>query len=142
MTITAESLRTVAGFLIAPFVPGVVIAAAMLALSRNEDAQAVLLGNLVFGYPIAFLLGVPSHLLLRRNGWTAWWTYCLAGALLGAVVYAETPLLLETTMRLQGLDASGHVTFSRELLPVAVLCAGVAAVSFWLIVRPDRASVR
>ena len=131
-----------AGFGIAPIVPGVAISAAMLALSQSEDAQAVLLANLIFGYPMAFLLGVPSHFLLLRNGWTAWWAYGLAGAVLGVIVYAGMPLLLETIMRLQGLDASGHVTFSLELLPVAMLCASVAAVAFWLIVRPDRAGVR
>ena len=139
----AQSMRrTIAGLAVAPIVPGALIAGAMFVLAQGEDAVSVLQANVLFGYPVAFLLGVPGHVLLMRSGWTAWTAYAAAGALLGAAVYAGAPAVIETIMRLQGVDASGHLTFSATLLPVAMICATLAAVSFWLIVRPDRAVAR
>lgn len=135
----AEDIRrTIAGFVIAPLVPGVLIAGLMLALSEREDALSMLKASVIFAYPIAFLLGVPSHAVLLRYGWTSWPAYVAAGALLGALVYVAAPALIEAAMLLQGVDAGGHVMFSAMLFPVAAACGAIAAASFWPIARPDR----
>ncbi len=138
MAVNSALARTIAGFVIAPVVPGALIAAAMLALGEREDAQSVVMTNLIFGYPIAFLFGLPIHALLLRNRWTSWPAYAASGAALGAFLYVTLPLLIEALMLMQGVDAGGHVTFSPSVLPVAIACAAAAAISFWLIVRPDR----
>src|SRR5258706_12530308 len=130
--------RTIAGFAIAPIVPGALIAAVMLALADREDAQSLVMANLIFGYPIAFLFGVPIHALLFRNRWTSLPAYAASGAALGAFLYVNLPALIEALMLTQGVDAGGHVAFSLSVLPAAIACATAAAISFLLIGRPGR----
>ncbi len=132
--------RIVAGFAIAPAVPGALLAGALLAADERSNAQELFLVSINFAYPIALLIGVPLFALLQRQGWTGLIAYALTGAALGAFLYVAMPMLLETLMMIvEGVDAAGHITFSLSVLPVAIGCAVVAAIAFWLIARPDRA---
>ena len=94
---------------------------------------------------MARILGVTSNLLLLDTG------ELQEQNLLAPLSITETeeaykerhdkltlPALIEALMLTQGVDAGGHVTFSLSVLPVAIACATAAAISFWLIVRPDR----
>ncbi len=134
------SWRTIAGFVSAPLVPGALIVALLLGFEEREEAQAVMLATLYFGYPTAVLLGVPAHVVMAHYHLRTLLAYAGAGALIGALLYVALPTMIEILMQMQGVDSGGHVTFSFSVLPAAMICASVAATSFWLIVRPDRAT--
>jgi hypothetical protein len=132
-----NTLRTAAGLAVAPLVPGVALAAALMLANEREFALALLGASIFFGYPIALLLGLPIHLVLLRARLTAWYAYLLAGALLGIFLFVSFPLLLQFLMMLDGVGG-GYVTFSPDALPAMIVCAVVGAMVFWYIVRPDR----
>jgi hypothetical protein len=86
--ITAWS-RVIIGFLVAPIAPSllIVIPAAILGFGKvSESVWLVGLSGLL-GYPIAIVLGVPLHMLFQRRGWSGPATYCVAGAILGLLIY-------------------------------------------------------
>jgi hypothetical protein len=71
-----------------------------------------------------FLLGLPIHFLFRKLGWKNLFVHALAGLLVGdAIVVA--------------------FGFTRDigLLEMGAIIGTIAASSFWLIARPDRAEV-
>jgi len=129
--------RTIAGFAIAPIVPGALIAAALLAMNDRETAEVVILANIYFGYPIALVIGAPIHLALMRARLTHWFAYACAGAALGAVLYLVVPKVFDLLLQAQGVTG-GETMFTPSVLPVGVICAAVATSVFWLIVRPDQ----
>jgi hypothetical protein len=72
---------------------------------------------------------IPVHLVLRRLGWTAMWTYLTAGAVAsGALAVA----VLYPARRPFGLHDFEWVV----LLDVAI-AGPLAAAAFWFIARPD-----
>lgn len=130
-------LRTIAGFVIAPIVPGALIAAVLLALSDSEMAEFVILANVYFGYPVALLIGAPIHFALLRGRLTHRLAYAGAGAAIGAFLYFAVPALIDGLMALQGVGG-GQTMFTANVLPLGMVCGAVATSVFWLIVRPDQ----
>jgi len=125
-----------AGFAIAPAVPGALIVGALLAMNEHEITEVVVLASIYFAYPIALAIGAPIHALLLRSGFTQWLAYAAAGAALGALLYAVVPMAIDALVALQGVGG-GRTSFTLSVLPLAVACGAVAASAFWLIVRPD-----
>jgi hypothetical protein len=126
--------RTVLAFIIAPIVPTIVIAV----MFNVRDAAFYLA---VFGYPIVLFVGVPTHLLLQRLGWSGGFIYIGAGFIagdIGGLLYAVGLTLLDTTpsnqstiMRLR--DTIAFLWRAPELALVIGACGALAALAFWLI---------
>jgi hypothetical protein len=135
--------RTIVGFLVAPIAPGVLavvlatLAVGSVALSpRGLSGAAWIIGlSAVLGYPIAIAFGLPLYVFFRWRGWNGLLVYVLAGAFLGLVIYSVyfAGVLLN--------DDSANGLPAPQLIPAGMISGIVAAVSFWLVARPDRASV-
>jgi hypothetical protein len=140
-------LRTIFGFIIAPISPGLALACLIIAVEvvklshiPASDAtvwrEAISLVELsaMLGYPVATILGVPGYFLLRWRGWNGLPAYLAAGALQGLIcVLVWSYFLLDGRYIIDWLSFTGWY-----LLPAGMICGMVAALCFWLIVRPDR----
>jgi hypothetical protein len=92
--------------------------------------------SLLYGYPLAALLGIPAFLLFRRRNWLRFWQVCLAGVIIGSLVPLGLVVLVAIYMSGKvGLIGAMSVSLGEMgvLVPfgsaVGVLCAGV----FWLL---------
>ena len=132
-----RAYRTVAGFVVAPMMPALVLAGVVLA--AGGDSQT--LGYAAFAgyvsYPFALLVGLPSFLVMRRKRWDGWRAYAVAGLVLGLVFLA----LFAALVAFDGEKAESawlallaNLAF---LLPFVLACALAASMVFWLVVRPD-----
>ena len=133
--------RTIAGVVAAPLVPtAIVIVVLLLAYDAYlENIPGLLLIGAIIGYPCTLLFGLPTHFLLMRQGWTRWWAYAVAGALIGAIYYSVVPTLLTALTDRNGVNG-GYVVLSDGVLPVAMALCAIAGVVFWAVVRPDRST--
>ncbi len=133
----SRAYRTVAGFVVAPMMPALILAAVVLA--AGGDSQT--LGYAAFAgyvsYPFALLVGLPSFLVMRRKRWDGWRAYAVAGLVLGLVFLA----LFAALVAFDGEKAESawlallaNLAF---LLPFVLACALAASMVFWLVVRPD-----
>jgi hypothetical protein len=150
---TAAWFRTIVGFLVAPISPGVLVVVVAVLLGFGSDAFATrglagaawIVGlSAVLGYPVAFALGLPLYILFRWCGWNGLPIYVAAGAFLGFVVYlvyAVARLLGDESINGLANLAAKLLTTSPQLIPAGIISGAVAALSFWLIARPDRASL-
>jgi hypothetical protein len=124
-------------FIIAPVVPTIAIAA----LFDLRDAAYYLA---VFGYPVAFGVGVPIHLLLLRLGWSSGFIYLGAGgvaAIIGECLYGIGLTLVDTAPTEQSVltrlgDTISFLVRAPELAFVIGACGALAGLAFWLIVAP------
>ena len=91
--------RVIVAFAVAPAVVPLAIGAWALATGVHAR-ESVVLGSIygAFTYGAAVFLGVPVFSVFSRNGWTRWWQYAIAGALIGLAVLlvilaaAQSPL--------------------------------------------------
>lgn len=116
------------GFLVAPISLGVVFA-----IFQEQVGMSIWILQFaaILGYPIAALVGVPAHLLLKRYGRTSIGSYlCVslapAAALIGLfvvlpIVWAHSPL------------AMAHLA----QITYAVAFSAISVAVFWFIARPD-----
>ena len=140
-------LRTIVGFFVAPIAPGllaVILTApfrartGILGLRELAEAAWIIKLSAALGYPIAIGLGVPLYFFFRSRGWNGLLIYIAAGALMGFVIYLVYVLLAEYSSNgLWGL-AEKFSNTATVYIPLAMICGAVAALSFWLIARPDR----
>jgi len=140
-------LRTIVGFLVASISPGLlaVILAAPFRAGTNffgskELAEAAWIIKLsaALGYPVAIVLGVPLYVFFRSRGWNGLLIYIAAGAVLGLIIYTIYVLLPEYSSN--GLSGLAEKLSNTALvyIPLGMICGAVAALTFWLIARPDR----
>ena len=133
----SRAYRTVAGFVVAPMMPALILAGVVLV--AGGDSQT--LGYAAFAgyvsYPFALLVGLPAFLVMRRRRWDGWRAYAVAGLVLGIAFLA----LFAALMGVDGEKAESawlallaNLTF---LLPFVLACALAASMVFWLVVRPD-----
>jgi hypothetical protein len=132
-----RAYRTVAGFVIAPMMPALILAGVVLA--AGGDSQT--LGYAAFAgyvsYPFALLVGLPSYLLMRRKRWDGLRAYVLAGLALGLVflaVFAGLAGLEGEAANPAWLNLLANLAF---LLPFVLACSLVSTAVFWFIARPD-----
>jgi hypothetical protein len=140
-------LRTIGGFLVAPISPGLLAVILVVPFRVGTDvfgprelAEAAWIIKLsgILGYPIAIVLGVPLYVFFRSRGWNGLLIYITAGALLGLIIYVIYVLLAEYSSNgLSGL-AEKFSNTALVYIPLGMICGAVAALSFWLIARPDR----
>ena len=133
----SSAYRTVAGFVVAPMMPALVLAGVVLA--AGGDSQT--LGYAVFaGYiscPFALLVGLPAFLFMRRKRWDGLRAYALAGLALGltfVVLFAGLAGFDGDAADPAWLNLLANLAF---MLPFVLACAVVSSVVFWLIARPD-----
>jgi len=81
----------------------------------------------LMGYPIAFVIGVPIYLLLKRLTLVRLITFLIAGSVLGLLSVVG---VLTIFFPLQSWAYPSFLLGS--------VMGSVATVSFWLIARPDR----
>ena len=68
-----QKRRVILGFILVPLLPGFYAAL----LFGQPWTFPIGLG---LSYPTALLFGMPLFLVLRRQGWLAWWQFGLCGA--------------------------------------------------------------
>ena len=137
--------RVIAGFLIAPLVPG----AAAIMFGLSEMAVAMITGSpvpyadwlgfslfmvayiVVISYIAAILFGAPTFIVLNGIGRVGIVYAVLGGLMIGTIVGSVMGMVLL------------NQTLEQALTKIAPLSAGsavLAAIVFWLIARPDRPS--
>lgn len=133
----SRAYRTVAGFVVAPMVPALILAGVVLAAGGNSQTLGYAAFAGYISYPFALLVGLPSFLVMRRKRWDGWRAYAVAGLVLGLVFLA----LFAALVAFDGEKAESawlallaNLAF---LLPFVLACALAASMVFWLVVRPD-----
>lgn len=133
----SRAYRTVAGFVVAPMMPALILAGVVLA--AGDDLQT--LGYAAFAgyvsYPFALLVGLPAFLAMRRRRWDGWRAYAVAGLGLGIVfltLFAALVAFDGEKAESAWLALLANLAF---LLPFVLACALAASMVFWLVVRPD-----
>jgi hypothetical protein len=114
--------RLLAGFALAPAVVPLIVVA--WALFQGVHARESLVIGSIYAactYSAAVALGIPSHRVLSRRGWTRWWHYGLTGACIGAAVF----FVISATTQ--------HQLFAFNTLLLFVVVGVVSTMMFWLI---------
>lgn len=129
----SRAYRTVAGFVVAPMMPALILAGVVLA--AGGDSQT--LGYAAFAgyvsYPFALLVGLPAFLVMRRRRWDGWRAYAVAGLGLGIVFLT----LFAALVAFDGEKAESAWLALLANLAFVLACALAASMVFWLVVRPD-----
>jgi hypothetical protein len=127
--------RVFLAFLIAPLVPGLLIAVAgalyfLVSATRVDprDYFGLAAISAMLGYPIALIPGLPLYHIFRTLSLDAAWIYALAGIGFGALMFAIYPLL----------PGFSSAVVDLTVVPIVMVCAVAVTLSFWLIARPDR----
>ena len=134
----SRAYRTVAGFVVAPMVPALMLAGVVLAAGGNSQTLGYAAFAGYISYPFALLVGLPSFLLMRRKGWNGLRAHVFAGLILGLVflaLFAGLAGLQGETANTAWLNLLANLAF---LLPFVLACALASTTVFWLIARPDR----
>jgi hypothetical protein len=133
----SRAYRTVAGFVVAPMMPALILAGVVLA--AGGDSQT--LGYAAFAgyvsYPFALLVGLPAFLAMRRRRWDGRRACAVAGLGLGIVfltLFAALVAFDGEKAEPAWLALLANLAF---LLPFVLACAPAASMVFWLVVRPD-----
>jgi len=133
----SRAYRTVAGFVVAPMMPALILAAVVLA--AGGDSQT--LGYAAFAgyvsYPFALLVGLPSFLVMRRKRWDGWRAYAVAGLVLGLVFLAVFAALVGADGEKANSAWLALLANLAFLFPFVLACALASSMVFWLVVRPD-----
>jgi hypothetical protein len=133
-----KSFRIVFGFLLAPLIPGILLAlGACIHPDGYLDSEIPFLISMsaLLGYPVALALGVPLFFLMKRCKWVKFYHYVAVGAVLGIV--AAVIGNIDKKQYFNFADFSHYYLTSWNLFLGAIMGA-VATTSFWLVVRPDR----
>lgn len=132
-----RAYRTVGGFLVAPMMPALILAAVVLV--TGGDSQT--LGYAAFAgyvsYPFALVVGLPSFLVMRRKHWDGWRAYAAAGFVLGFVFIALFAALVGADGEKADSAWLALLANLAFLLPFVLACALASSMVFWLLVRPD-----
>ena len=114
--------RVIVAFAVAPaIVPLAVITWALR--SEVHLRESIVLGSIygAFTYGASLLFGVPLFLTLSGHGWTRWWQYAIAGALVGVCVW----LLI--------LAAAQRAFFDWRTIGVFAGAGVISTTGFWLV---------
>lgn len=116
--------------LIVPPVPSLFFAMLAVQLVSGDSLSITpilgiaVLGSILFGFPAMFLIGLPTHVLLKNIRQRSMLSYSAAGIMAGAL----------TVLIISGIDARPYDLFVWSLGVTAGL---LNAATFWLIRRPD-----
>lgn len=65
----SSAYRTVAGFLVAPMMPALVLAGVVLAAGGDSQTLGYAAFAGYISYPFALFVGLPAFLFMRRRRW-------------------------------------------------------------------------
>ncbi|TAJ96356.1 MAG: hypothetical protein EPO10_12665 [Reyranella sp.] len=133
----SRTYRTVAGFVVAPMMPALVLAGVVLAAGGDSQTLGYAAFAGYISYPFTLLVGLPAFLLMRRKRWDGLRAYALAGLALGltfVVLFAGLAGFDGDAADPAWLNLLANLAF---MLPFVLACAVVSSVVFWLIARPD-----
>jgi len=124
--------RVVAGFLIAPWVPAVLLELARLLPAFRNSAG---IGVILHSYLTVWLFGAPAFLVLEKCALRQAWHYALGGFLLMQVLaWSSLFAIFPDEMSETDFSYAGWTKFAALM---GVLAAGTAT-AFWAIaVRPS-----
>lgn len=120
--INKSMARLLAGFLLAPLGPGLLLMFLAIFTHPGEGVWGLGLFAL-FYYPAMLVLGLPAHFLLVKIHWVNGWGYVLAGMVVGVIA----------AMAVFG----GVALHNLSLAIIAALLGALTAWTFWLIARPS-----
>ena len=128
--------RVVASVLLLPFFALILMAAyGAVTLERGSffqtlsDARYVALWYVIVCYAVIGFLALPMILVALRKGWVRWWHCLVAGAVVGAIIFAlpAIPSLFDHKLHLHF-----RIQQLSLLLPGALIGMAHAAL-FWLL---------
>jgi len=133
----SRAYRIVAGFVVAPMMPTLILAGIVLAAGGDSQTLGYAAFAGYISYPFALLVGLPSFLLMRRKRWDGLRAYALAGLAFGLVflaMFAGLAGYQGDAVNPAWLNLLVNLAF---LLPFALVCALASTVVFWFVARPD-----
>lgn len=133
----SRAYRTVAGFLVAPMMPGLILAAVVLAVGGDSQTLDYAAFASYVSYPFALLVGLPSFLLMRRRRWDGWRAYAVAGLVLAFIFVVLFAALVGVDGEKAGSAWMALLANLAFFLPFVLACALASSMVFWLVVRPD-----
>ncbi len=133
----SRAWRTVAGFVVAPMMPALILAAVVLAAGGDSQTLGYAAFASYVSYPFALLVGLPSFLVMRRKRWDGWRAYAVASLVLGLVFLAVFAALVGVDGEKANSAWLALLANLAFLLPFVLACALVSSMVFWLVVRPD-----
>jgi len=133
----SRAWRTVAGFVVAPMMPALILAAVVLAAGGDSQTLGYAAFASYVSYPFALLVGLPSFLVMRRKRWDGWRAYAVAGLVLGLVFLAVFAALVGADGEKANSAWLALLANLAFLFPFVLACALASSMVFWLVVRPD-----
>ncbi len=133
----SRTYRTVAGFVVAPMMPALILAGVIWVAGGDSQTLGYAAFAGYISYPFALLMGLPSYLVMRRKHWDGVRAYAYLGLALAVfflALFAGLAGVEGDAADLAWLNLLGNLAF---LLPFVLVCAVAATLAFWLIVRPD-----
>lgn len=139
-----RSLRTIAGFLIAPLVVPVVMASVVFLFVKGDLSGALFAAavSAAFAFTGMGVIGLPAYLLLPKRGPQSFFTAALVGLLAGIITIFMSVALYEHDGG-SFWNTLQFVVSLRSNWIGAIVPAGfgiLVGMVFWLIARPDRMS--
>lgn len=95
-------------------------------------------GASFFLVPAILILSIPLHLLATKLGLVRGRDYAIAGAIVGLCVYLGVQLAAQTTLPVLEIPEPMAI----PALFIAPMLGAAAALGFWIVSRPDKATSR
>jgi len=138
-----KTLRVIAGFIIAPLSPSVII---LLLSSVSPSSLNFTMPQLtpwflglgaVLGYPVAFVIGIPLYVAFRTSRQITF-SMCLAGGGALGAIDGFLPVLAELSQKNKSPEHIEQLAI--HFIPIGILCGMTAGAIFWVItqVKLDR----
>jgi len=130
-------LRAILGFVVAPFVPALLVYASSIAMHGGSRGEATwglgLFASL--GYGAALVLGVPAYFVFRARGITGFVPYLAMGALIGVacVIFGFLPHLVFSGPETYPGESATLLGLAGALSIPAIFAGAIASTVFWLI---------
>jgi hypothetical protein len=128
----AFRVRTILGVIIAPLVPGLLMAGFTL---QSEPHLAIWYIKLsaAIGYTVAIPFGIPLYLLMVKKRWTSLPSYLIMGSILGIIAFLLL-VIPSLVFAPEGIYTLGPWTFPFSVL--SIVFGLLAGLTFWLIAAP------
>jgi len=125
------NIRTIFGFVVAPLVPGMLVALLAVIDGRWPMARWYIEFGALAGYPAMIVVGIPLHIFLVRRGSTGLSLYAASGALMGLLVYLMAFIPALVTGQFEPILYAMKSTLA--FLPISAICGAIAGTAFWLL---------